>query len=201
MIYLFRKIGELTLELISQQYIGVNMEIVTTLINTFLLIALFWYQKNKNKVLEDRIAEQSNLLRETKDVVTNQAQAIESQKIVVDTAIQYSSNFDLQKIESIISRELDLEYKETIRKQQEQIAQHEQSLSQTTEKFESFVTTAIEHFTSDYIGPLSGELYHFLIAAPDDVRQETLSKIPVAISQAFRVSLEELDKIMLERSE
>jgi uncharacterized coiled-coil protein SlyX len=170
------------------------MELVTTIINTVLLLALFWYQRNKNRVLEDRIKEQSSLLKETKDVVTNQAQAIESQKKVVDTALEYSNNFDMGKIESIIKREVGLEYKETIEEQKEKIAKHEQSLEKATETLKKTVDYSVEHTTSSYIVPLSSELYGFLLTASKERREEVLSKIPEAISNSFRSSLEEFDK-------
>ncbi len=170
------------------------MELATTIINTVLLIALFWYQKNKNKVLEDRISEQSSLLKETKDVVTNQAQAIESQKKVVDTALEYSNKFDLKKIENIIKREVDIEYKETIEQQKEKISKQEQSLEKTTETVKKSIEYTIEHTTSSYIVPLTGELYGFLLMASKDKRESVFSKLPESLVNSIRPLLEEFDK-------
>lgn len=168
------------------------MEIAATIINTILLLALFWYQKNKNKVLVDRISEQSSLLKETKDVVTNQAQAIESQKKVVDTALEYSNCFDIDKIELILKREIALDYQETIKEQESKIAEHEQSL----EKANNAVRSSINYTTSNYIAPLSGALFDLLLAVSKDKREHVLSELPDSISKRFRLGLEEVDKKM-----
>ncbi len=147
------------------------MDIITTLINTFLLLALFWYQKNKNKVLEDRIEKQSDLLHETKDVVTNQAQAIGSQKIVVDTALEYSKAFDLKKIESIIKREADLEFQAIINEQNDTINKHQQTIKITREA----IKKAIEQVMSDYAVPLTIELLTMLFFKSDKEREMSMA--------------------------
>lgn len=170
------------------------MELATTILNTMLLVALFWYQKNKNKVLQDRISEQSNLLQETKDVVTNQAQAIESQKKVVDTALEYSEKFDFNKIENIIKREVDLEYKEIIKEQQTKISNQEQSLEKSTETAKKAIKLSAEHVTTTFLSPLISELYGFLLMATPDKREAVLSKIPEIIAKTMKPSLEEFDR-------
>lgn len=170
------------------------MEILMSIFNTAILVALFWYQKNKNKILVDRILEQSNLLNETKEVVLNQAKAIESQKNVVDTALQYTSNFDVNKIEKIIKREIELDYKEKIQEQENKISHQEQKIEMTTETIRSSILRSIEEFTSDYVVPLSCEMYGLLLTASREKREQILSKIPDAIAMPMRSSLEEFDK-------
>ena len=57
-------------------------------VNTVLLLVLFFYQRNRNKVLEDQPLAQRQLLNETKTVVLKQASSIESQSKVVDTVLK-----------------------------------------------------------------------------------------------------------------
>lgn len=80
-------------------------------INTILLVILFLYQKNKNKVLIDRIEQQSFVLSETKEIISHQSISIENQKKIVDTALEYASKFNAGKIESILRREIEIEHK------------------------------------------------------------------------------------------
>jgi len=91
-----------------------TIEILSTIANTILLIILFFYQKNKNKVLLDRIQHQENLLNETKSIVSQQSTAIESQSRVVDTALKYSELFDPKKIEGIVRKEMQIDHKAEI---------------------------------------------------------------------------------------
>ncbi|MGS0675410.1 hypothetical protein [Shewanella sp. 125m-1] len=163
------------------------MDNLASIINTILLIAIFWYQKSKNKVLADRITEQSNLLRETKDVVTQQAKAIESQKLVVDTALEYSKAFDLEKIESVIKREVTLDYKEQISAHESKIEEHQQS----AEKFSEVLATGVKSMADDYIGPLSGELFSLLLQKPENEAREIISRLPTAINEVLSVQYEE----------
>ncbi len=170
------------------------MEIDTTIINTVLLLALFWYQRNKNKVLADRISEQSGLLKETKDVVTNQAQAIDSQKKVVDTALEYSRCFDLEKIEAIIKRELGLEYEEIIQSQRLKIEKHEKTLEKAPEAIIKEIEHSAGQMAKNFILPLTRELFGFLAMASQEKRERVLSKIPKNISDSLRSFLTEYDK-------
>lgn len=170
------------------------MDIFMSVINTVILVALFWYQKNKNKVLVDRISEQSNLLNETKDVVLNQAQAIESQKRVVETALQYTSNFDVSKVESIIKREIELDYKEKIQEQETKISHQEQKLGKATEAMKKVIMESTKELTASYIVPLSSEIYSLMLTAPREKREQVLSKLPESIAETMRSSLVDFDK-------
>ena len=160
------------------------------LINTALLVALFWYQKNKNKVLSDRIAEQSTLLRETKDVIANQSEAIESQKKVVQSALEYANAFDLSKIEALIKKEADLEYQQVIKDKEEVINKHKEDI----EKNKKAIMMVIEHMTSDYVSPLMKELMGLLLLKGTDEREKVLSNIPEGIANSMRDAFKEFDK-------
>lgn len=85
------------------------------LVNTAILLIIFFYQKNKNKVLLDRITQQEKVINETKGIVSQQSTAIDSQSKVVDSAIKYSESFSPEKLEAIIRREIEVERQEEIR--------------------------------------------------------------------------------------
>jgi hypothetical protein len=170
------------------------MELVSTIINTILLLALFWYQRNKNKVLEDRITEQSSLLKETKDVVTNQARAIESQKTVVDAALEYSSNFDSEKLQEIVAREIRLDYQETIEQHKAQLAEHERTIEEWSQARAKEIEVSAENMASEYILPLTFALYGLLLTASKTEREEALSNIPEFISEQLQPGLQEFDE-------
>jgi uncharacterized coiled-coil protein SlyX len=91
--------------------------------NTALLVALFFYQRNRNKVLEDQLAAQRQLLDETKAVVTQQAVAIEGQSKVVDSALRYTSAFDPKKLEEVLRREIAMDQKEEISRLKNELQQ------------------------------------------------------------------------------
>lgn len=166
------------------------MELILSIINTFILLALFWYQKNKNKLLSDRITEQSKMLRETKDVVTNQAQAIDSQKKVVESALEYSKAFDFSKIESIIKREANLEYQQRIKEQEEKINKHEKTL----EKYNGAISKSVELVISDFVVPLTKDLLALLYFKSEDEREKVLSNIPISLADQMKEILKAFDE-------
>lgn len=91
-----------------------NLEQITSIANTLILLGIFLYQVNKNKILLERINQQKAVIEETKAIVTHQSTAIESQGKVVDTAIKYSESFSADKLENIVRREVELQYKTKI---------------------------------------------------------------------------------------
>ncbi|TOI71012.1 hypothetical protein CGI53_23460, partial [Vibrio parahaemolyticus] len=91
-----------------QDYFGI--------LNSILLVFIFLYQKNKNKVLLDRITQQEKVINETKGIIEQQSTAIDSQSKVVDSALKYTETFSPEKIESVLKREIELEQKEQIDK-------------------------------------------------------------------------------------
>ena len=78
-------------------------------LNTIILIFIFWYQMNKNKVLLDRISQQERVLNETKGLISQQSTAIDSQSKVVYTAIKYAEAFSPEKLEKSIRMNIELE--------------------------------------------------------------------------------------------
>ena len=144
--------------------------------NTIILILLFWYQKNKNKLLNDRISEQSKLLSETKNIILTQASAIESQKKVVDTAIKYSETFNYDKVETIVKKELELEYQNIIK-------QHENTIEEFKEKNPILMQKetaehAIKITAESYITPLLAELIIQLLEKEPKDRIIILDRLP-----------------------
>ncbi|ELL7181428.1 hypothetical protein Q4K77_001931 [Vibrio cholerae] len=89
-----------------------DMQNLLPLVNTFILLFIFFYQKNKNKVLVDRITHQEKTLIETKDIILQQSTMIDNQSKIVDTAIRYSESFSVEKLEKIIHKQVSLEQKE-----------------------------------------------------------------------------------------
>ncbi len=148
-----------------------DIERFLPLINTLILILIFFYNKVKNKVLVDKIKEQSNLLKETKDVVTQQAQAIESQKKVVDTAVLYSNNFDLKKIENIVKRELSLDYEEKLKKKENEIKLN-------NAKFKIIIDELANDTAKNLIAPIIISLIVLLSEKNKEERERLLAEIP-----------------------
>ena len=89
-----------------------KIEYIFSIANLIILLFIFFYQKNRNKLLLERIESQGKLLNETNSIVTTQSSAIQNQHTIVDTAIKYSEAFSLEKIETIIRREIEVEKSE-----------------------------------------------------------------------------------------
>ena len=150
-----------------------------------MIAGTFLYQKNRNKVLSDRISEQNNLLKETKDVVMQQSTAITSQKTVVDTAIKYSECFDPEKIQNITRREVELEKNfelENIKKE------YRETISRThvkhTDSIETIIRVTMEA-TSDMIKKLVSPLYFSYVVALMNIPKEERNKLIEDIEDDF----------------
>lgn len=109
------------------------MEIILSVINTLLLAVLFFYQRNRNKVLAEHLIEQRKLLGETKSVVTQQATALEGQGKVVETALKYSEAFNPKKLEGVIRREIEVEHKTQLHQLQKEFSDREAENKNETE--------------------------------------------------------------------
>ena len=163
------------------------MENYAIYLNTVFLIILFFYQRNRNKTLAERIKEQSNLLKEAKDVVTQQAQAIDSQKQVVDTALTYSQAFDSKKLEELIRKKADLEYKEIIQEKDNEINDQEKNISKKINEASKYISKLI-------IAPIFIELIKLLAFEDQKVRDETISKIPEDFRHVAKEALKKADE-------
>jgi hypothetical protein len=124
-------------------------EHIFDIINTSLLVILFFYQRNKNKVLKDQLNAQHLLINETKSVVTQQASAIESQSKVVDTALKYTVAFDPKKLEDILRREIVIDHQQKMElfksEFESQITiNHHQEVERLKSEFESQTAVGIE---------------------------------------------------------
>lgn len=181
-----------------------NIEVVPAIINTILLLILLLYQKNRNKVLLDRVEQQEKLLNETKGIVSKQSTAIDSQSKVVDTAIKYSQFFDPQKLEEVIRKEFEVEHKVEIAQLK---SQYEGKLNNNKvipavrdnktvdiDILESVIRTFIEDLTKPVMITLILLFYHF----PIDERKKIISNIPEGTGKDIIVSvIEDIDKKLL----
>jgi len=162
------------------------------ILNTCILLALFWYQRNKNQLLNDRISEQSKLLSETKNIITNQATAIESQQKVVDSALKYSKTFDYQKIETIIKKELDLEYQSVIQEHKDTIKkiknEHPILMQKDTAEY------VLKLMAKEYITPLLGVFIALLLEKEPEDRIEILKQLPNTLNEVINELLVRYDK-------
>jgi uncharacterized coiled-coil protein SlyX len=151
-----------------------NLSVVPQLLNTFLLVVLFFYQWNRNKVLLERIKHQHSVIEETKGIVIQQSTAIDSQGKVVDTAIKYTEAFSPQKLGDIIRREMAVEYAEERAKLE---AAHAMQLStldgknrELREASEKMMQVAIDAAT-DYVKPFVFSIVKHLVTQPRQVRE------------------------------
>ena len=152
--------------------------------NTLLLIVLFFYQRNRNKVLEDQLSAQRQLLDETKTVVTQQATAIEGQSKVVDTALKYTSAFDPGKLEELLRREISFSHKEEIDRLKKELAAksspQESEVQKTGRLLDRLVEAAANaavQVSQDLVVSLSPYVVRDMLRIPPEAREEAASHI------------------------
>jgi len=180
-------------------------DLVFSAANTVLLLVLFFYQRNRNKVLEDQLLAQRQLLAETKTVVLQQASAIEGQSKVVDTALKYTSAFDPKKLEELLRREIGIEHKEEIGALREQLesksTNQETQTNRILEMVDQLVSTATDaaaKVTEELISPLIPLALQALIPLSIADREDALATIkPDGIQQALRTALASIDRKIL----
>jgi uncharacterized coiled-coil protein SlyX len=145
--------------------------------NPVVLAALFIYQHYRLKFLATSMAEQRQLITETKAVVTQQATAITSQATVVDTAIKYSQSFDLSKVENLIRRELSLEFADEKARLEKELSSHK---AKTTEVATASISSAMEQ-AADYVkrlfSPVVSRYVLYLLSLPPAERDLAISTI------------------------
>lgn len=130
------------------------------LINTVILIIIFFYQKNKNKVLLDRISQQEKVITETAGIIKQQSTAIDNQKKIVETALMYSETFAPDKIELIIRREIEIEQKEKRGELEAKIIDLEKIEKQN---YNLYYDNIANMFVEDYITPYVREIIILMI--------------------------------------
>jgi hypothetical protein len=134
-----------------------------------LLVIIFLYQRNKNKLLTD-------ILRENKDLSDQHGK-------VAKTALEYAKTFDIDKFESIIKREIMLEYDQKIKEKDDKLASQQQKIDEVIEKV-----------TVTFISPLIGELVKQLATQNDQEREKVLAKIPKNTSNLMLKILNKIDE-------
>ncbi|CAG9295398.1 hypothetical protein [Celerinatantimonas diazotrophica] len=173
------------------------------LINTVMLLVIFFYQKNKNKILVDRIAQQEKILSETKGIILHQSTAIDSQSKVVDTAIKYSESFSVEKLEMLIRKEISLEQKEEQGKIKNALESKVRAKDERIEKLElasQKVMDIASRTISDLLFPTMGALVKVLIILPDELKNKILNDIDDGSAKEMLVSiLTDVEKQMAEK--
>ncbi len=160
-------------------------------INTALLVILFFYQRNRNKVLEEHLASQRQLIDETKSVVTQQSTALEGQGRVVDAALKYSSAFDSKRLEEVLRREIGIDHREEIDRLKREIEAKAEAPSSQSPSMDTLLNVLVDvaanaatKVTGDIITPLVPHVLRSLLAtapseraaAAADVQPEHLRK-------------------------
>ncbi len=157
----------------------------TVVINTVLLIIIFFYQRNRNKVLIDRIEEQEKVIVETKGIIMQQSTAIDSQSKVVDTAIKYSEAFSPEKLEAMIRREIEIEQKE---KQNDINIKANSSLTQLADIFGEQL--------SNHLTPFVEVIVKLLISLPKDERDQFVDEMEDGDAKEMLIKV--LEKVDIE---
>jgi hypothetical protein len=168
-------------------------ELAFSSVNTLLLVILFLYQRNRNKVLEDQLSAQRQLLDETKNVVTQQATAIDGQSKVVDTALKYTAAFDLKKLEDLLRREIAIEQKEEVShlrkeleaKSNDQEAQNAKVMALIT-RLTEIATDVAAHVTQEMVVPLVPFAVQVIAQLPPEERVAAAATIK---PESLRVGL------------
>ncbi len=91
--------------------------------NTIILIIIAIYQKNKNKLLLDRIKSQGELLAESKNLIEQLTTGINGQGRIVETAMKYADGFDPGKFEDLIRKQVQIESDEEVAELRKKINQ------------------------------------------------------------------------------
>lgn len=139
-------------------------ELIFSIINTVLLIILFFYQKNKNKTLQDRIEKQNELLNESKNLIDQQSSAVDNQAKVVSSALEYANNVDIEKLRSLISSEISAEYEDELKSIKEEHANDiEQLENELKKKYGKFIAIAINKSIERTTKLFSIPLVYFII--------------------------------------
>lgn len=172
-------------------------EIFFSAANTILLIVLFLYQRNRNKVLEDQLGAQRELLDETKSVVLQQASAIEGQGKVVDSALKYTAAFDPKKLEEVIRREVTLEHREQIEQAQRDAngaaSSRSADLNELTDKVINVAVRAASEAAVDIIKPLLPLVFQAVLRMPEGERSGALVEIPPDMRHFLLTAARELE--------
>lgn len=80
---------------------------ITAIANTVLLILIFFYHQNKNKVLNEQLDHQQKNIDRMSELVNLQSN-------VVNSTMEYAGKFNLKEVESLITRELNLQFDKEI---------------------------------------------------------------------------------------
>lgn len=148
-------------------------------INTVLLIGIFLYQHNKNKVLTDRISQQTQLLKDTKSVVTQQATAVESQSRVVETAVRYSEAFNPEKLEQVLRRQLEAESSKRIVEMEQQFKGELSAQKQEQQRIrQTLLNTAITQIAVGYTFPILKLALELMVRVPSEERKACIAEMP-----------------------
>ncbi len=135
------------------------MSEITGWINIILLLVILWHQWSRNKILTDRIDHQSNLLKDTKSAIEQQATAMESQAKVVESAMRYSEVFNPEKFEEVLRKKLEVESAEQIT---DLNRQHKEELSGQEDKYKKLITQLIK-ISVDAITAHTNYLYRIIL--------------------------------------
>jgi hypothetical protein len=158
-----------------------------------LLVILFFYQRNRNKVLEDHLASQRQLINEAKSVVAQQSSALEGQEKVVHAALKYSSAFDSKKLEDVVRREVDIEHREEIDRLKREIeakaaapASQIVTLDSMLDNLIAAVVTSAAEACEDMISPLIPHVFRSLLSTPESERATAIVEVrPVGLQQTL----------------
>jgi hypothetical protein len=172
-------------------------EIFFSAANTILLVVLFFYQRNRNKVLEDQLGAQRQLLDETKSVVLQQASAIEGQSKVVDTALKYTSAFDPKKLEELIRREIMLEHREQVESLKRRVEATTSSSPTDTQKLTTALINAAAESAYSFIKPLTPFVVRAVLLIPAANRAEALKEVDPSIRDTILKVVTEVETKMI----
>lgn len=174
---------------------------INTVVNTVLLLIIFFYQRNRNRLLDERIESQGKLMEETKSVVMQQATALEGQGKVVETALKYSSAFDPDKFEDVVRREIKLEQAKEMEKletqHRQEIAGVQQDIRSRYEEFErkwkeATVEIAVKvtsQVVDELFSPIVGQFALLLISQKREQRESIVLSLETQPSRELVTTL------------
>ncbi len=152
-------------------------QIMSRAFTPILLLIIFFYQKNKNKLLTDT-------LQASKAMAALQAQAIETQKGIADTATKHAEVFDPGKIERMISIKMKLEHEQIVTKKDEIIDSHQQQIKSIQENAQKIFTA------------LAIELTRLLSLKSDQERRDVVANLPDIMASIIMENLNDYDEVI-----
>ncbi len=185
-------------------------EYLAPFLNTILLVILFIYQRNKNKILVDRLNSQECILKDTNELVNKQSQLIENHHKISDSAMRYAESFDPDKLKKVIEQEIKTKYENEIKNIERNYSGEISDLEEKNKKLKELMQRQVkdaldlsDKYHEEYMHAYLGSHIEAFARAVDidiEARNEILSKMPEWMFDAYKNAYDVIDSKGMEIS-